>query len=594
MATVPLSGTNIKLLKGIPFSNDYRNTRWFANSTAQNTYFNARTLVHSMATANFQRMDDKTFVRCDQSIDDLFNVNYIRFQNATYDSKWFYAFVTKLEYINRNTTYVHFEIDVIQTWMFDLTFKKSYVIREHADLGTTSDPVINTVDEGLNYGTEYDVVEASHIMPPDSLFWLVIAAKQTLHSSVDVGLKTVQTSRQGIPQPLSFYVVPFHPIYMNFAYVLEDTFTLLSPIEDVLREIYGTEDAQNNIVSLYVTEHIGFLSDLFYNSESDIANITLTGTGFVEAVTIAAGTVSTIHIISNASYSSDDINLGNKYSGLTALNGETKLLMHPYAFTELTDYHGNKVELKNEYITEDDLIITVLGSLGSSNKVAYIPKNYNVTGDLDGRRINLDHALINSSPQDVPILTDMLASYMQGNRNSIAVQKQTIRVNQIGGALSGIVGGVAAGVAGNYAGVAAAGVSVARGAADGQMQLAAINAKQKDIDNQPPQLTKMGSNVAFEFGNGYSGFYMLRKQIKPEYQKKLADYFKVYGYKINEVKMPNFATRESWNYIQTNSCNITGDFNAEDLNELKSVFNNGITLWHNDDVGNYDLSNGVV
>lgn len=594
MATVPLSGSNVRLLKGVPFSNDYKHTRWFANSTAQQTYFNARTVVHSMPdTANFQRMDGKTFIKVNQSIDELFDVNYARFQNTAYNAKWFYAFVTKLEYVQRNVTYVHIEIDVLQTWMFDLTFKKSYVLREHCELGLTTAPIVNTVEEGLNYGTEYDVVEASHIMPPDSLYWLVIVSKTTLHSTDDVGIKTVQTSYQGTPQPLTFYVVPFHPIYTDFALQEEDLDqTDLSPIVDVMTQMYSIEDAQNNIVSMYVTEHIGFVTSMAYNSSTDKQVVSVTGTGTVEVVTIAGQPV--IHVITNANYSSNEIDAGSKYSGLSAMGGETKLLMYPYSFTEITDFKGNKMTLKNEYITDSHLKIRVFGSLGVGNKVAYIPSNYNVTGELDGRQINLDHALINNSSQDVPILTDMLASYLQGNRNSIQVQKQTVRVNQIGNALSGIVGGVAAGVTGNAAGVAASAVGIARGAADGQMQLAAIMAKQKDIDNEPPQLTKMGSNTAFDFGNGYSGFYILRKQIKPEYQKKLADYFKVYGYKINEVKIPNFATRASWNYIQTNACNITGDFNAEDLNDLKSVFDSGITLWHTDDVGNYDLGNEVV
>jgi hypothetical protein len=39
---------------------------------------------------------------------------------------------------------------------------------------------------------------------------------------------------------------------------------------------------------------------------------------------------------------------------------------------------------------------------------------------------------------------------------------------------------------------------------------------------------------------------------------------------------------------------LTGNINNEDLNELKSVFNNGITLWHTDQIGNYALENGVI
>ena len=39
MATVPLSGTNVRLLSGVPFYNDYKDTRWFDTKAAQTAYF---------------------------------------------------------------------------------------------------------------------------------------------------------------------------------------------------------------------------------------------------------------------------------------------------------------------------------------------------------------------------------------------------------------------------------------------------------------------------------------------------------------------------------------------------------------------------
>jgi hypothetical protein len=121
-----------------------------------------------------------------------------------------------------------------------------------------------------------------------------------------------------------------------------------------------------------------------------------------------------------------------------------------------------------------------------------------------------------------------------------------------------------------------------------------IQAKQKDIGNTPPQLTKMGSNTNFDYGHGYSGVWLIKKEITDEYRKKLSEFFNMFGYKLNEVKLPNFHTRMYWNYVQTSSCNITGDFNNDDLNDLKKVFDNGITFWHTDDIGNYSLVNEVI
>jgi hypothetical protein len=104
----------------------------------------------------------------------------------------------------------------------------------------------------------------------------------------------------------------------------------------------------------------------------------------------------------------------------------------------------------------------------------------------------------------------------------------------------------------------------------------------------------MGGNTNYDYGNGIYGLFIIKKQIKAEYIRKLEHFFNMFGYKINEVKLPNFHTRQYWNYVQTSSCIITGNFNHEDLNELKSVFDNGITFWHTDDIGNYALENGVL
>ena len=159
--------------------------------------------------------------------------------------------------------------------------------------------------------------------------------------------------------------------------------------------------------------------------------------------------------------------------------------------------------------------------------------------------------------------------------------------------VAGIAGSLASPV-GTVAGAANAVVNTVQGAGNAVLQLQSINAQIKDISNVPPSIAKMGGNIAFDYGNEYDGYHIVLKQIKPEYQKKLSDFWHAYGYKVNELKVPNFHTRLSWNYVQTLNCRILADLNNEDLAELKAIFDNGITLWHTDDIGNYDLLNGGI
>lgn len=77
-----------------------------------------------------------------------------------------------------------------------------------------------------------------------------------------------------------------------------------------------------------------------------------------------------------------------------------------------------------------------------------------------------------------------------------------------------------------------------------------------------------------------------------EYQDKLNKIWNMRGYATNTIDYPNLHTREHWNYIQTVKCNIKGtNIDPSDLEKIKRVFDNGITLWHDKDVGNYDREN---
>lgn len=69
--------------------------------------------------------------------------------------------------------------------------------------------------------------------------------------------------------------------------------------------------------------------------------------------------------------------------------------------------------------------------------------------------------------------------------------------------------------------------------------------------------------------------------IKNEYARVIDNFFSMYGYKTNLVKLPNLSNRSKWNYVKTINANILGDIPQKDLQKIKDLFNNGITLWHN-------------
>lgn len=77
-----------------------------------------------------------------------------------------------------------------------------------------------------------------------------------------------------------------------------------------------------------------------------------------------------------------------------------------------------------------------------------------------------------------------------------------------------------------------------------------------------------------------------------EYKEKINQIWNMRGYATNTIDYPNLFSKTSWNYIQTVKCNINGlNIDPSDLEKIKRVFDNGITLWHTKNIGDYSQVN---
>jgi hypothetical protein len=69
--------------------------------------------------------------------------------NYHYENRYYYAFITKFEYINDKTTLVHYDIDLLQTYNFDYELDNCMVEREHS---ATDVPGDNLIPEKIEIG----------------------------------------------------------------------------------------------------------------------------------------------------------------------------------------------------------------------------------------------------------------------------------------------------------------------------------------------------------------------------------------------------------------------------------------------------------
>lgn len=139
--------TNIVILRNCPLDNTYEHTLYFEDEATQTTYFKGLR-KHNLTKQSYQRYD-KGVLHVQVKAEDLYDCNYLMFQNESFGNKWFYAFITSVEYVNNVSSKIRYELDVIQTWLLKCTLKECFVERQHTRTDNIGE---NLIPEHLDLG----------------------------------------------------------------------------------------------------------------------------------------------------------------------------------------------------------------------------------------------------------------------------------------------------------------------------------------------------------------------------------------------------------------------------------------------------------
>lgn len=618
----------VRLYKNVPFYIDYKNVVLFDNTAKQEEYFN------SLPTLEFNNV---TYTRASGQIkvkaqrDSLLDYNYMSFTNKNYTNKTFYAFITSVTYVNPNTTLVSFVIDEWQTWCFDLSFRDSFIERKHCKRwNSDGTPVINTQDEGLDFGSEYIVKD--HREYNNNLYWLCFV------TSVDeYGYQIV--NNPDVPTILSIFYVP---IYKQTNRTIIDwrlknvgtTYYAMTNVTNALTKFRNGTALNGKLRSCFIVSEPPF--NYTYEITSDnIINISAPDVLKADLLVDNGGTdkISLGLYVSNKN-PANTLRTFPKYGNLTNNITESKLLMYPYSFVQIVDGQGNTFDIKNEYLNDTSINIRTFTSSGLNNKQAHILEHYRYKDiTLNYCRWELGNGIINSFPNNLTVIDDYSSAYLQGNSNQInAIISNTMNQSN----LNNVIANNNARTSIEATNIRALGNTVnsmlqandlvsmaSRAVGTGVQNISEIEAtrlenentvrntelqgnltnektirsalaKKQDAKNVADNVALQGGDVYFTFQNQYNGYCLVYKQISDEYIRVLEDFFKKFGYAYNKIETPNLHTRKSWDYIRTVDCNIKANINNESLEKIKTIFNNGVTIWHTTDVNNYSLNNDEI
>ena len=321
---------------------------------------------------------------------------------------------------------------------------------------------------------------------------------------------------------------------------------------------------------------------------------------------------------------------------------DPKLEMYPYTYYIVTDYINPPLLVKPQYVNTLDnrLRIKVRTTpLSAESKYNLYVDNYK--GDAYG---NLE-GMTNTTPLMLPVTSSIysqfistsMASFTQGNINAMLENDLTLHQglasnslqyninkaqntmslvnggwNVLGNLLSGNFGSALQGAFGTGASY---GLNNQINNMQSQLNQTQINekahmteyeintmaqAKITDMINTPNSIKTSGNDTLFNLFNSEQKIAIIKYEPKPQVKRRISQFFERYGYKYNDYgKLSNHInSRKFYNFVKTNSCNIaTAKVPLIHLEEIKEIFNRGVTIWHIDNGAeplNYNVNNMEV
>lgn len=562
--------SEIYLIK-CPLELDNENQLTFADATAQHNYFNGLPKL-SLTNATFQRKDGT--IRWPGSMESILEYNYCMYRNKSHGNKWFYAFIENIEYVNDNMSAIKIKTDVWQTWGFSLTWKACFVEREHVNDDTFG---LHTLDEGLNPGEYLAQAVGSHNYAAGALTVAVQCSDlpdEVLDHSIPGASDSIRTRSRlynGIPQGCYFLI-----------------FSGISQSESSYQELYAslngfikwmdTDNKGDAIVAMYIVP-ASFLPTRYYEHMTAFSNSD--GTQSFSAYILSQST--TPFELGTAT-----IYRNTHFQGYIPKNN--KCFCYPFNYLMVTNNGGSSFAYHwEDFVGSNGTVnpsFKSYGVLSQGCDIKFVPTNYKNTSGTNGYEWAIPG-------QKLPILSwksDYYLNWQAKNGwNSVAgsIDRMAKRDKKLeeaqgdrnvleatGSFISSVVG---------YVGTMLNGITQTVSGQDYQAEIT------------PDQAKGNASSGDLNYSIGKAGFTSYAMCAKREKIEIIDQYFNYFGYLVNSVKVPNITGRLNWNYVKTHGCNITADAPQEDIQQIKAMFNRGITLWHNTSTFlDYSQNNNIV
>lgn len=524
-------------------SPNYENSLYFSTPDERDSYFDSNvTKLGAVNRCSYQR-ENKGSIRVELPTSQIYRSSYMRFKNVGFENKWFYAFVTQVNYINNVTTEVRYQLDPLMTWMGNFALGQCYVERQHVHNDSIG---ANICDEGLPCGEYID--EGVH------------------NTFASTGMKIVIA-------------------YMNPDEVGTGGGDAGGIYSACLLKVCDDADEANTFIDSLVSDNLG----------DNIVNI------FMCPKEFAGDSGSLPSYPKNKAYS-----FAKPYStvgGYTPRN--KKLFCYPYKYAEVDNQEGQTQKYLYEYFntlpdtaSSGNYSFQVYGYVNANCQMLLQPTNYKTTADDTPYTVN------DLGMSHFPMCAWGVDTYKAWLAQQNAYYPLNTALDSASGALSGAVSGSIAGGAVGMAGGPVGGVIGGLIGGVGGALLGALtnygkqtNANMIENAITPTTPTQSKGQMSADCYSAIKtkSYIVHEKSITKNYAMMIDNYFTMYGYAVKQVLTPNMNCRENYTYVKTIGCQVIGAIPAEDASAIEAIFDSGCRFWKNhNNIGNYSLSNNPI
>lgn len=551
--------STITLLFNVPLNNKYDNTYYFASLNEQANFFFSNFSKQTFTQQSYQRKN-RGWLRLSARYRDVYNANYMYFMNnfrsatthvsqMTYEQKQFYAFITQVNYINDMTVEIQYEIDVIQSYMFNWTLPQCMVERETVD----GDSIYkNYIDEGI----------------PVSDYANSDAAPIEFTANIDSYPRTYPLGRMK-------YVVA-----ATCDYNYQDTSDGVPITSNLKGAVCGCKFHQ----FADATSCIAWLDAMPGEKYAAVLGIYLVP----EVISLSSSAYNTLYY--NLQYSKYDY-----YDYTTAFTPKNKKMYHsPYCSLVIQNSEGASMAFdptqfwgSASFTLHFSPVLPITGYLSADYyKVKIMP-----SPGIRGTNSPFLYSLPLPSLPTFTWANDTYKAWLALNSGYMQTAKTVaiidtvvdtaVGIKNVGSAIGGLLTGALTGSAGALSSGVSALDSLAGSVKSVTSDLATINnlyTQDKNAQIVPDSFNGSADNQASALAGTY-GFYSYVRFPTRDVAVSIDNYFTMFGYKIREIKTPSLDNRTRFTYVKTLNMDVEGFIPTDDRDAINNIFNAGIRFW---------------